>query len=562
MVKRLFSTSQQLLSRQQSNILSAAVVITGSSLLSAVLGLLRNRLLVERFFSTPPLREQLDAYWVAFRLPEMAFQLLVIGAVSAALIPVFSKYYKKSADEGHLVANSMLNLVLLLYALASIVIFVFAEQFIDLITSENFSLAQIELAAQLTRVMLVAQFFFAISNFISGMIQSHQRFLVPALSPLAYNLGVIGGIILLTPSMGIYGPAVGVVLGALLHLLMQLPLAYRLGYRYSAVLEFKHAGVVEMIKLIPPRTLSIAVGQIELMISVYFATALTSGSLTIMNLAVQLMTAPTRIFAVPLGQASLPFLSEQTASGDIKRFTSTVHTSLQHIFFLAFPAGMLLLILRIPLVRIAYGSSEFPWPATLLTGKAVAILSIALFAQGGIHLLIRAFYALHDTMRPFLIAVVAVVTNISLSYLGVYVFKTGVMGLAAAVSISTVVQFGLLFVVLLRNLTDWKISTVAKPTLKILLAAIIMAIFLWVPMRLLDQFVFDTTRTIPLIMLTAVAAVIGSGMYLALAKLLRIPEYEAYIQLIKRLGNWQSVLHESAEVVEEPPSQTQEMTPY
>lgn len=199
MVKKLFSTSNNLLSKQQSNILSAAVVITASSLLSALLGLLRNRLLVGMFFDTPLHRMQLDAYWVAFRLPELLFQLLVVGTVSAALIPIFNKYFKKSGDEAYLVTNSVMNLVLLVYVGLSLVIFVFAPQLTRLITSNNFSNYQIDLAAQLTRIILIAQLFFAVSNFLSGMIQAQQRFLIPALSPTAYNLGIILGILILTP---------------------------------------------------------------------------------------------------------------------------------------------------------------------------------------------------------------------------------------------------------------------------------------------------------------------------------------------------------------------------
>lgn len=339
---------------------------------------------------------------------------------------------------------------------------------------------------------------------------------------------------------------------------MQIPLGFRLGYRYQLVLAWRHPGVREMLRMSPPRILNLGVDQIELMMAV-FATALPSGSLTIINLAQQLMTAPTRIFSVPLGQASLPFLSKQVASGDLKTFSKTVQASLQHIFFVAFPAGMLLLILRIPLVRIAYGASEFPWAATLLTSKAVAIMSIALFAQGGIHLLSRAFYALQNTITPLLVSVIAVMVNIGLSYLGIYAWGMGVLGLAMAVSVATMLHFVVLLIVLLVELKDWKLLDVIRPTIRIVFASIMMAVFLWVPMRFLDQYVFDTTRVIPLLMLTGMASVIGGGVYLLLAKLLKIPEYGAYIKLLRRIGNWKQVLGQTEEIIE-PPTQSSEMT--
>lgn len=560
MVKHLFSRGKQILTKQQSGILSAAGLITISSMLSAVLGLLRNRLLIGRFFGTAALQSQLDAYWVAFRLPELAFQLLVIGSISAAFIPVYSKYREKNAKEARLVANSIMNLVLIVFVAMSLVIFVFAEQFNQLITSANFSNSQVLLAANLSRVMLLAQFFFGISNFMTGIIQSNRRFLVPALAPLAYNLGIILGIIFLTPIFGIYGPAIGVVAGAVLHMLVQIPLARQLGFSYKPIIAFKHRGVREMVRLMPPRILTISINQLELFASVYFATALSAGSLTIINLAQQLMSAPNRIFSVPLGQASLPFLSKQVATDAMKEFKQTFASTMRHIMFLAMPASMLLLILRIPLVRIAYGSSVFPWSATLLTGKAVAILSLALFAQGGIHLLVRAFYALHNTLQPFIVALIAVCVNIGLSYLGVFVYSAGILGLASALAVSTFVHFTLLMVLMNRYVPGLFIKELFLPILKIVLASGIMAVFLWMPMKLLDQFVFDTTRTIPLILLTLIVSVIGSGVYLLLARILKISEYSAYIKLIKRMGRIHTLLGPSEEIIETP-TQTQEIKP-
>jgi putative peptidoglycan lipid II flippase len=561
MMFHFIQKSHHIFSRQQNSILSAATLITGSSLLSALLGLWRNRLLISRFFGDPTLEMQLDAYWVAFRLPELVFQLLVIGSLSAAFIPVYSAYKEKKKGEANHIASSMMNLVLLTFFAFSVVIFTFAEQFNGLITSVNFTPEQVVLAAQLSRIMLLAQFFFAISNFLTGIIQAEQRFLIPALSPLAYNLGIIIGIIFLSPVIGIYGPAVGVVIGALLHLLLQLPLALKLGYRYSPVIDLSHKGVKEMITLIPPRTMAISVNQLELFASVYFATALAPGSLTILNIAQALMSAPTRIFSAPIGQASLPFLSKEVARGEMEQFKKTFISSLHHIFFLALPAGMLLLILRIPLVRLAYGAPGFPWAATLLTGRAVAIFSLALFAQGAILILVRAFYALHNTKIPFLIALVSVMINIGLSYLAVFVFEFGILGIAGAMSISTIIQFVLLFTLLIRHVGGIKLSLMIASPIKMLLASAAMGVGLWAPMRLLDRYVFDTTRVVPLILLTGIVGVIGAGVYFVLAYWFKIPEVQAYSHLLHKVGNWRQALRESGEVIEEPPTQAEEIKP-
>lgn len=561
MVKKIIQSSQQLFSRQQSSVLSAAVIITASSLLSALLGLLRNRLLVGEFFGSPVTRLQLDAYWVAFRLPELVFQILVIGSLSAAFIPVFQKYLNESRKEAYLVASSVMNFILLVFTVLSVFIFIFAVPLTRLMTSANFLESQIILAAQLTRIMIFAQFFFAISNFLTGAIQAEQRFLVPALSPAAYNIGIIAGTVLLSPFMGIYGPAVGVVLGSLLHLLFQLPLAKRLGFRYHVVMNLHHPGVRKMLRLMPPRIFTISINQIELFATVFFATALPVGSLTIMNIATQLMSAPIRIFSVPIGQASLPFLSKTVADGEMKIFKRTLLTALHQVLFLALPAGMLLLILRIPLVRLAYGAAEFPWAATLLTGKVVALLSLSIFAAATIHVLTRGYYALHNTKLPLWIALISVSINIVIAYLSVYVYNWGVLGLALGVSISAVVQMILLLLFLLPFIKPLSGYELLNSPLRMVLATMVMGVSLWIPMRLLDKYVFDTTRVVPLIVLTMMVSLFGGIVYLGLAGLFKIPEVDAFMNLFKRLGNWRTVLTQTEEVIEEPPTQAEEIKP-
>lgn len=529
--------------------------------MSALLGLLRNRLLVSSFFGNAVLTSQLDAYWVAFRIPELVFQLLVIGAMSAAFIPVYSKYREIDERDANKMAASMMNLVLLVFVGLSLIIYFNAVRFNQLITSANFSAQQVHLAADLTRIMLLAQLFFAASNFMTGVIQAHQRFLLPALSPLAYNLGIILGIVFLTPFWGIYGPAWGVVLGALMHVAIQLPLAWKLGFRPLPSFRFNHPGVKEMLTLIPPRTLAISVDQIELFASVYFTTGLASGSLTMLNLAQQLMNAPTRVFSVPIGQASLPFLSREAAKNRVDEFKKTLSQTLNQVLFLAFPAGVLLLVLRIPLVRLAYGAAEFPWSATLVTGKLVAIFALAVFAYGGIHVLVRAYYALHDTRTPFVVALGCVGLSTGIMWVNSRVWHLGILGIGMALSISTLTQFLLLFLIMHKRYKTIDTRMIVQSQSKIMLAAAVMGVLLWSLMRLLDKLVFDTTRTIPLIALTSIVGIIGLALFFEMAKLLKIPELSAYSGIVKKLSKWQSILSDSDEVLETT-SQTEEIKPW
>src|SRR3989344_6793510 len=201
MVHKLFETSQRIFAREQTNILSAASVITIASFISAAFGLFKTRLLLSHFAS-----DDLAAYLVALRFPELIFQLFVVGALSAAFIPVFSKYLQKNHAEAYHISSSVMNVVLIIFVVLSVIIFIFAEKFNDAITvtSVNFTLEQIRLAADLTRIMIFAQLLFAVSSFITSTIQAQKRFLIPALSPVAYNIGIILGITFLAPFMGIY----------------------------------------------------------------------------------------------------------------------------------------------------------------------------------------------------------------------------------------------------------------------------------------------------------------------------------------------------------------------
>lgn len=553
MVRNLLKNGTILFLRRQKNILSAAAAITFAYSASMVLGIIRDRLLVGRFYAC--CREDLDVYWAAFRLPDVIFQLLVIGALSAAFIPVFSEYLEKNKEEANHIASSVITLLTLIFFFLALVVFIFAEPLSSLITGA-FSLDQIKLMSSLTRIMLLAQFFFLFSNFLTGVIQSHQRFLVPALSPVVYNLGIILGILVLSSAFGIYGPTFGVVLGALLHFLIQLPLAFRLGFSYRPSFDLHHPGVKEVGRLMLPRSLALAMGEIEATVALFLATSLTAGSLTLFYLAQHLMQLPVRLIGIPIGQAALPVLSQKSKK-EFEEFKNIFLPSLFQILYLVLPATAILLVLRIPIVRLAFGARGFPWKATILTGQALALFTLAIIAQAAIQLLVRGFYALHDTKTPLYIGIFSVVVNVFLSVYLTFNLSWGILGLATAISLSSFLQAGLLFIFLNKKVLGFEKKEVVVPLIKMGLATFFTAVFLWIPMRVLDRFVFDTTRTINLIILTVIATLIGLLVYLLLSRLLKISQLEAYLSLIRRLGKWREVLEESEEVLVEPSTRPQ-----
>lgn len=530
---------------RQTNILSAAFVITIFYGASMLLGILRDRLLVENFYQC--CSNQLDVYWAAFRLPDTIFQLVVVGALSAAFIPVFSEYLLKDKKEAYHIAFSLITILGIVFLFLTFLIFLFARPLSELITGA-FSPAQIDLMVSLTRIMLVAQFFFLISNFLTGIIQSHQRFIVPALSPVVYNIGIIVGIVFLSPYLGIYGPAIGVVLGAFLHFLVQFPLLFRLGVPYRFKIDFKNEGVKEILKLMVPRSVALAVSQLEATVTLFLATSLASGSLTIFYLATHIMQLPITLVGIPIGQATLPVLS-QKRNNDFSEFKRVFLSSFWQILYLALPATIILLVLRIPVVRLAFGAKGFPWTATILTGQVLALFSFAIISQAIIQLLVRGFYALHNTRTPLFIGLIAVTSNIILSILLTFNLKWGVLGLAVSTSITSVIHLALLFIYLHRTVHFEK-NTFLAPLTKMLIATAMTAIFLWAPMRFLDRFVLNTTKTIDLIILTIVAGLVGILVYLIISWLLKIEEMKTYLGLARKVGQWRKVLEDSEEILE------------
>jgi putative peptidoglycan lipid II flippase len=539
--------------RRQTNILSAATVLMLAIFASRILGLVRDRLLAGAFF-IPGRQWQLDVYFAAFRLPDMLFQLLVLGALSAAFIPVFSKLVVDNERAAWRVASVVMNIGSLLFFILSLFLFIWAPAFSRLI-APNFTDYELSLMVNLTRLMLISQLFFIVSNVLTGILQSYQRFLLPALAPVVYNLGIIAGVIFLSPYLGIYGATIGVIIGAFLHFFIQLPLVLHLGMKYYPTLDLSNPYVRKIGKLMLPRTLALAVSQIELTVAVLIATSLSAGSLSIFYFAQHLNDVPVGLFGLTIGQAALPILSLEAVK-DKENFSRVLIACLRQILFLALPASVLLLVLRIPLVRLAFGARTFPWEATILTGKVVALFSISIFAQASIQILVRAFYALSNTKTPFIIALLAVLVNVCFSFFLTFTLGLKVLGLALATTIASLFHTTVLTFLLQKNHPFLTKSNFLIPVGKIVLITSVTGFFLWWPMRILDKFILDTTRTIHLIILIFVVSLFGLSIYVVGSWLLKIEELAKFWLIFRRFGAWRQILASSSELIDGTKSST------
>jgi len=446
-----------------------AVLITFFTIISKILGLIRDRLLAS-YFGAGSL---LDSYYAAFKLPDLIFNTLVLGALAVAFIPIFTKSWFTSKKHAFLLANTILNYLIVFILLISFIIFIFAPYLVPLITP-GFSGEILDQTINLTRVMLLSIIFFTISNVIGGILNSLRRFFTFSLAPVFYNLGIIIGITFFYSIWGYLGLAWGVVFGSVLHLLVQIPEVIKVGYRYQFNWKIT-SEVKKVFKLMIPRTIGLAASQVNQVVITAIASTLAVGSIAIFNLANNLQSLPTSIFGVSLAIAVFPAFTESLARNDRTHFKQTFSINLRRLLFLIIPISVFILLLRAQLVRVILGFGNFDWTDTYYTAQTLGWFVISLFAQSLIPMIARSFYALEDTKTPVYVSLFAITINVigSIYFGRLY----GVEGLAIAFTIASIINMlGLLFILRFRmgNLDDKKIvSSVIITSINSVLAGLV-----------------------------------------------------------------------------------------
>lgn len=535
-----------LLTTRQTTILSGASVIMIAAFGSKLLGLVRDRLLVANFDTATT-----SIYFGAFKLPDLLFNLLIFGALSVAFIPVFTDFlHRRGERQAFAFASNVLNLALLIFGSVAILAAVLTPQ-INSLLLPGFTGVQKELTDFLTRIILVAQLMLVAGAFFIGVAQSYQRFIVPSLAPLFYNLGIIVGIIFLSGPVGIVGPALGVVVGSLAHVLIQLPLIRSLGFRYQLSLDLFNTGVKEIVKLMSIRNIGLIAEQINDAVGFALATLISLSAPTLLTFSQHLYVVPIGLFAVAISQAALPFLARDWARGEKESFRVTLLTTMHQILFLTLPAAAILIVLRIPVVRLAFGASQFGWEDTVLTGRTVAFMALGLAAQSVVLLLVRGFYALKDARTPVIVSLVTVLVNIILSVTFIQVYHLPVWGLGLAYATATNLGLILLLYFLNQKVGGFNLANLLNPALKMGLAAAVAAVALYIPMKALDRLVFDTTRVVNLMMLTGIASSFGLSIYLLLVWLMRVTELNTLVGMLQKFTKLQTKV-KSEEIIQGP----------
>lgn len=533
---------------QAKTVTFAAFLLAGSALASRILGLVRDRLLAGTFGAGP----ELDIYFAAFRIPDFIYALLITGGISAVFLPVFSGVFQRDSDAGWKFVNNVLDifsacLVALCAALA-----LFTPLLMHLI-APGFSGEQKEMTILLTRIMFLSPIIFGISSIFSGVLHYFNKFLIYSLAPVLYNLGIIVGIIFFVPYFGLQGLAYGVIFGAFLYLVVQIPAAKNSGWSLKFVFQPRDPSLRKIFKLMLPRTLGTSAYQLNLLFITAIASTLGTGSIAVFNFSNNLQYIPIGLIGISFAMAVFPALSRSWTQNNKEKFLHQFHSVFSQVLFLTVPISVLMFLLRAQIVRLILGTGQFGWLETRLTAASLGVFALGIFAASLVPVIARAFFSLHDTRTPAYIGVVSVILNILLSFFFVLVFSTqnilrevfvrvldlpdignvSIIALPLAISLSSIIQFILLMARFNNKLEDLRMKEVWRSARKIIVAGSACGLIAYLAIHLKIGFI-DLHTFFGVLAQTIAAAAAGTAAYIASAYFLHIPELAAIWSSVAR----------------------------
>lgn len=509
----------------------ATSVVMLAFVVSRLLGLVRNAAIGGAF----GLDASLDAFTAAQRLPATLFILVAGGALSSAFIPVFSRYL--NADDQTRawdLVSAVVNLLLVASIILTVLGFLFAPQITQYILVPEAPEHVQLLTADLMRVMLVTVVIFGVSGLLMGVLNAHQHFLLPALAPSMYNLGIIFGALFLAQSMGVYGLAWGTVAGAALHLVVQLPGLRGLEPRYRPIFSLRTEGVLEVLTLMLPRVFGLAIVEINFWVNTALASDMSAGAITALTFAHQFMLMPQAVIAQSVATAVFPTLSAHAANDKLNDFSRTLGGSLRSVLFLAIPATIGLAVLAEPIIAVLYQRSDWTAQHTAATAWVLVFWAVGLVGHCLVEILARAFYALSDTRTPVLVGGAAMVLNVVFSlffirFVGVpgTLTRTPAAGLALANSMATALEAVGLWLLLRRRLTGEFYAEeriVLRNAARVAAAAVVMGGAVYM--------VASVLAGVSFYLVFIVGLVVGGGVFWAAALAFKVPEARAVPKLV------------------------------
>lgn len=484
----------------------AAGAVGSMTLLSRFFGFMRDMVIATLFGSSA----SADAFFVAFRIPNVQRRLLAEGAVSAAFIPVFSEYFNQQGERrAWILASNLLNILLFFLTIATVLLAVFAPAVITVFAPGFISQPEkFDLTVKLTRFMAPYLMFIGISAFCMGVLNACRVFALPAAAPVLLNISMITCGLIMAPHMEqpVFALATGVLIGGVLQFAIQLPSTFDYGLKFQWSINWKHPGVRKIGKLMIPAIFGLAVYEINLMVDTLLASLLPSGSISYLYYANRIVQLPLGVFGVALSIAILPMLSDQAARNKISELRSTIAFGIRFILFITIPATAGLIILRVPIINTLFERGEFLPETTQQTALALLYYSLGLCAFAGTKVIVSAFYSLQDTKTPMKVGIAAMVLNIVLNIILMGPLKHG--GLALATSISAMFNVFVLIFLLRKRLTRVNGKKILASVKKIFAATLIMCVVVYH----VNSLIFDPSAPF-LIGMLALLTCIAAGVF-------------------------------------------------
>ena len=538
MIRNLFKFSSR-------SVTSAALLLGAASLLSRLFGLLRARIFAHQFGAGP----ELDMYYAAFRIPDLILAIVIMGAISSAFIPIFTAERLKNKNDDHwLLANNFLHVFSFLILILAIILIIIAPYLVKAI-APGFTLKAQRTTVVLTRIMLIQPIILSVSSIVAGILQSFNIFFAYSLSPLMYNLGIISGALFFVPKLGVKGLAWGVVLGAFLHLFIQLPSLKHTGYKYKFYINLRDRMMRKIVRLTVPRSLGLATTQLNLIVMTAIASGLAAGSIAIFNYANDIQYVPLGLIGIAYATAAFPTLSKNFATKDLKHFKVSLVKSISEILYLVIPMATLFFVLRQEITSVILETGRFGQYASLLTAASIGIFCIGIPFQSLIPLLSRAFFALHNTITPVAINSIGVGVNIALALFfvktpqiikaisGILIPGTSgdktILALPLAFSLAGIINVILLIVALAKKIHLTHLISVLISILKFT----ILSILLFLSTQYLKELFYSyfQTQTVKIQFFNGlISGSIGLSLYFLFSYLLKIKEVKNILKVFQK----------------------------
>lgn len=415
MVKKVF----KIFHKEIKGLHEAAYLLAFFALLSQIIALARDRLLAYYFGAG----DSLDFYYAAFELPDFIFITVASTVSISVLVPFLIEKLENSKNEGKKFIDNIFSFFFILIVGISVIAYFLMPYLATAIFPKLAKASSNPDFIPMTRILLLSPILLGISNFFASITQVYRRFLIYAISPLLYNVGIIIGIIFFYPIFGLKGLVFGVVLGAIFHFSIQIPFVLKQGLipRFSFKIDFANIGKVVFLSI--PRTVTLGISQIALIFLVSFASRMSEGSVSIFNFSMNLQTVPLSIIGVSYSIAAFPTLSRLFSSGQKDKFLEQIIISSRHIIFWSIPISVLFIILRAQIVRTILGAGKFSWDDTRLTAASLALFTISIIAQSMLLLLTRGYYAMGNTKKPLYAGLFSGVMIILFSYFFIKTFN-------------------------------------------------------------------------------------------------------------------------------------------